>query len=177
MAVVVNSSTTGTILVNKSNPTTTIYGDHAVNKLIFDFSSFNLNPSRSAPCQGSPFGIKNPNLAVIVATINPVIAPRIEMNSGPNNQAYSKADNVYTAPMSKVHDNNGNASLNDLFLPKNFVKITTIVNGINVPANRSSAVICIPTSLKSAISASGKLLKPTTTGVPTAPNGTGALSA
>src|SRR5699024_12670297 len=60
------------------------------------------------------------------------------------------------------HGNNGNASLNDLFLPKNFVKITTIVNGINVPANRSSAAICIPTSLKSAISASGKLLKPTT---------------
>src|SRR5699024_11575703 len=79
--------------------------------------------------------------------------------------------------MSKVHGNNGNASLNDLFLPKNFVKITTIVNGINVPANRSSAVICIPTSLKSAISASGKLLKPTTTGLPTAPNGTAALSA
>src|SRR5699024_12264964 len=69
------------------------------------------------------------------------------------------------------------ASLNDLFLPKNFVKITTIVNGINVPANRSSAVICIPTSLKSAISASGKLLNPTTTGVPTAPTGTVALSA
>src|SRR5699024_10617765 len=60
---------------------------------------------------------------------------------------------------------------------KNFVKITTIVNGINVHAGRSSAVICIDTSLKSAISASGKLLKQTTRDVLTAQNGTETLSA
>src|SRR5699024_450508 len=69
--------------------------------------------------------------------------------------------------MSKVHGNNGNASFNDLVLPKNFVKITTIVNGIIVPANRSSVVICIHTSLKSAISAYGILRKQNTRDLPT----------
>src|SRR5699024_5931710 len=97
--------------------------------------------SFNASCQLASFGSKKPIFAVQAATINPVKEDKIATNSGPNNHAYNNADPVYKIPTMKVHGNIGHASLIVLFSPKNFVNITTIMNGINVPANKSIAVI------------------------------------
>src|SRR5690625_877270 len=176
IACVVKSLIQGTTLVSSNRPTTIKYGDQAENKVMVLFSLLTVKSSCIASCHSS-LGMNQPFFAVKVAMINPVNAAKMATNSGPNSEAYNKAEAVYVIPINKVHGNTVNASRIPFPFPKKRTSITININGINVPANKSINVTLEAISLKKALFAPDIIHNPTITSVTTAPNATAELSA
>ena len=168
------------------NTTTSRYGSHA---MLNDSGLSGLSSTiasavpalllfRSEAKSQIFFGIKIPSFVAPMHIISPVSAPNMDGNSGPRNFATASAGSVNENPPSKANRHTCKPSRTDLLGPKNRVRITTISSGIKEAIATSNITACTAMAASSSLPIlSSPWPMPTSTGSPTAPEDTAALSA